>query len=66
MVIYTRDHPPPHVHVWREGHEAIITIDPEPRIRENNGLNRRELAIAVLIVEQNHVDLLRAWRRIHG
>lgn len=65
-MIYTRDHPPPHVHVRRQGIEAVIEINDEPDVRKNEGLNRRDLAIAIQLVEQNHEDLLLEWRRIHG
>ena len=37
VMIYTRDHEPPHVPVWHAGTELVINLDPL-EIRENNGM----------------------------
>ncbi len=35
--IYTREHPPAHVHVWHQGYEAIIEFRDEIVIRDVTG-----------------------------
>jgi hypothetical protein len=65
FMIYTDDHRPMHVHVWRQGREAVLEIENGVHIRENYGLNRREMRTAVQIAEENVQLLIDGWRRIH-
>lgn len=65
FMIYTEDHPPPHVHIWYQGNEAIIEIE-SSFARDKSGFNRRELARALTILEQYREVLLSEWRKIHG
>ena len=53
-MIYTRDHPPAHVHIRRQGKKAVIEFKGRVYIRDNFGFHRRELATAQVIVEENH------------
>ncbi|HEX8832361.1 MAG TPA: DUF4160 domain-containing protein [Longimicrobium sp.] len=67
--IYTRDHRPPHVHVFYRDGEAIIGIgesgqDPEVRSRYN--LRTWEVARALDIVRENQAAFREAWREYHG
>ncbi len=67
--IYTDDHPPPHVHVWRAGDELTPNLGDERNgvaIRARHNLNRADARRAVYIVEDNRGFLLQEWRRIHG
>lgn len=66
LMIYTRDDNPAHVHIWYQGKEAVIEIEENLVIRDNNGFNRRESAMAWLIVEYKREFLLAEWRKIHG
>lgn len=66
FVINTDDHTPAHVHVFGGGHEMVIEFEEDVRIRNNWGFNRREQAIAKLIVIDNQEYLMLEWRRIHG
>ena len=66
FVINTDDHPPAHVHVLHGRDEMVLEFETEIRIRDNWGFNRREQAIAKLIVIENVEELRLAWRRIHG
>jgi len=64
VMIYTRDHEPPHVHVWRVGTELVINLEPLD-LRENNGMLPNNARKAFDIVAYNQTDLLIAWRRLH-
>lgn len=66
IMIYIRDHAPAHVHVFSGGAEMVIEIETDLRIRDNWGFNRRDQAIAKLIVSHNVEFLRLEWRRIHG
>lgn len=65
-MIYTQDHPPAHVHVWRSGTSVIIEFDGPLTIRRNDGMRTRDIAIAKALVEDNLEHLRAEWRRIHG
>ncbi len=64
-MIYTDDHEPMHVHVWYQGNETVLQIETAIHIRENNGMNRRQLRTAVRIAEENQVLLQNEWARIY-
>lgn len=67
--IYTKDHPPPHVHVWRGGGVAKIQLDDgsgDLRVVGSRGLSDREAIRAVRIVHAHRERLLDEWRRVHG
>jgi len=69
VVIYTNDHPPPHVHVIGPGADARIALGGEgerPALITNEGLSRRELERALAEIGRNRVLLLQRWREIHG
>ena len=63
--IYTADHTPPHVHVFKGGGEVVVEIDPLS-VREAKGMSRREEAAATRLVEEHQDKLREAWRRFHG
>ena len=68
VIVYSRDHPPPHVHVVGPRGQAKILVDgPEghPRLEWNLGLSRRELARALAIVADHRELILTEWKRIH-
>ena len=64
-MVFTNDHQPPHVHVFKAGTEAIIELMPLA-IRENYRMSRNDLRVAVDLVAANHAALIDAWRQIHG
>jgi hypothetical protein len=68
-VIYTNDHPPPHVHVIGPGTAARIALGGEgerPTLITNEGLSRRELEKSLAEIDRNRAILLQRWREIHG
>ena len=69
IMIYVNDHPPPHVHVIKAGAQARIALGSDAgraSLIANDGLSRRELAVAIEAVDQNRPLLLQRWREIHG
>ena len=69
VMIYTDDHPPAHVHVFRAGEEVVINLGDEvtkPEIREDKGMSNRGMRHALRIVAENQLFLLGEWRRIHA
>ena len=69
VVIYSNDHPPPHVHVIGPDGEARIALGDEnqhPSLMANDGLSRRQLAASLSEIDENRVLLLQCWREIHG
>lgn len=68
-MIYTNDHFPPHVHVFKAEDEVVISLGnayTPPRIRENIGMSRRDERSALVLVGEHQDAFLAEWRRIHG
>ena len=66
--VYTRDHPPPHVHVRRGSGEAKVSIPPpgEPvSVLRVRSLSTHEAVRAVRMVEDHRDALRAAWSQIH-
>ncbi len=59
IVLYYRDHPPPHVHVRGAGIKAKVGI--EDRRLLGGTLTRTNLKIVTAWVEAHEVGLLAAW-----
>lgn len=69
IMIYTNDHPPMHVHVFKAEGETIINLGDEqtpPSLRETIGMSRKQERRALEIVGERQVYLLGEWRRLHG
>ncbi|MDQ3373500.1 MAG: DUF4160 domain-containing protein [Acidobacteriota bacterium] len=67
-MIYTRDHTPAHVHVFKQG-EVIINLgdaDTPVFVRENNGMSRKDERDALFLVAEYQEFLLEKWREIYG
>lgn len=65
VMIFTNDHRPAHVHVFKAGKEVVLTLAPVG-IRENYRMSKRNVRKAIELVEVNQELLLAAWREIHG
>lgn len=65
VIIFTNDHPPPHVHVRRAEGGAKVSFDPVV-IVEYHRLNQRQLSEIIELVEYNRDYLLEKWREIQG
>lgn len=69
FLIYTNDHLPGHVHIFKAGKETIIdlgTADKAPTIREIVGMNRKDVVKALQLVFEYQDYLLAKWKEIHG
>ena len=69
VVIFTNDHAPAHVHVYRGGGEAKINLlgpDGLPELIYVDGLKRSDVRRAMDMVEQNVVEFMERWLHIHG
>lgn len=67
--IRTRDHGPPHVHVWHSGKEVVILLGTErdvPTVRDKRGMSERNMRRALELVAQNQRMLLLEWAKIYG
>lgn len=67
--VFTEDHIPAHVHVFKAGKEVVINLGDEtakPWVRENKGMKRNDQDQAVLIAAEFQDYLLAEWRKIHG
>ncbi|WCT73526.1 DUF4160 domain-containing protein [Sphingomonas naphthae] len=54
---------PIHIHVERDGHEAKFWLGDTIELAYNHGLDRRSLAMALLIIRARKRELQDAW---HG
>ena len=69
FVLYTRDHPPPHLHVFDAEGECVIEIGDAsraPEIREVHNMRNRAVVRIVRSVEEHQEVWLQRWREIHG
>jgi hypothetical protein len=66
--IYAKDHPPPHVHVFRGGNEVVIKLlaDGEVGLRESGDAPAAVVRRALGIAQRNWWVLMEEWNRIHG
>lgn len=65
IVIFPRDHNPPHVHVIGPEREAKFSIT-EISLIENKGFSTRELKLITSYLTERHELLLEKWENIHG
>ena len=64
FLLYTNDHLPPHIHVRKSGHEAVVKLD-SADILVSHGYNERELKKICKIVRDNQIMMLTEWDKIH-
>lgn len=63
IMIYTHDHEPMHVHVFKGSGEIIIELS-DISIREAYAMSSRDMRKAQAIVAANQEFLIGAWHRI--
>lgn len=68
IVIYTDDHPPPHVHVFGNGETKIALFgqDSVADVVRIVAADQRESRRALQIVREKRDYLLERWKDIHG
>lgn len=67
--IYTNDHQPAHVHVFRGREEAKIAIGDDrvaPYVLDPGVMPGRDVRMAVHIVAEHQAVLLGVWRKLHA
>lgn len=67
--IWSNDHLPCHVHVFKDNGECVINLvgnNGLPELREFYDMKRSEVAKAIRIVADHQEKLIEAWNRIHG
>jgi Domain of unknown function (DUF4160) len=64
--IYTLDHPPPHVHVWKAGVVVKIDRTTHDAIEILGAISDSEVRRAERLVARHAARLKREWTRIHG
>ena len=68
IMIFTNDHEPPHVHVFKAECRAIVLLNcptGPPTLRESEGFNKRELNKIYRIVSSKIKLLCLKWEEIH-
>ena len=66
--VRTKDHPPPHVHVFHGGKEVVILLGDEinlPSIRDIRGMPVRQMRSALELVAANQDCLREEWRELY-
>ena len=64
--IYTLDHPPPHVPVWKAGAVVKIDLATHEAIEVVGEISDRDISRAERLVARNSARLRREWTRLHG
>ena len=65
VVIYFNDHPPPHVHAFKGGGEAKISLDPV-EVEQVWKMKKPMVRKAKSVVAENQLYLLEKWEEING
>jgi hypothetical protein len=69
IMIYTNDHSPAHVHVFKADGEVVILLGNRqipPQVRENIGMSRRDERAALMLVGEQQELFRLEWKKIHG
>jgi hypothetical protein len=69
VIIFPNDHPPPHVHVFRDGVVVIVTLgndETPPAVWKVRKMRPPDIVRALRIVGRNQAEFLNRWSEIHG
>ena len=67
--IWSNDHLPRHVHVFKNDGECVINLvgaGNNPELREFYGMKRKEVVKAIAIVCDHQEKLISEWNKIYG
>jgi len=64
--IFTFDHPPPHVHVWKAGAVVKVDLRTHQAIEIVGAISDSEVKRAERLVVKHAPWLWKEWARIHG
>jgi hypothetical protein len=67
FIIFTDDHPPPHVHVIGDGKAKIVLAgsDGKPELAYNDGLKAGDVRKDMRIVAEQQAIMLEQWNEYH-
>ena len=65
IVVYSKDHAPPHIHAIAPDAEAVFNLNDLTLIR-SNGFSGRAIEVIREFITLRQIDLLEAWNEIHG
>ena len=63
---FANEHLPIHVHLENADGLAKITLEPEIKLVENNGIKPKDIKRAMSIVEQYREEFIEKWIEFHG
>jgi len=69
VIIWTQDHLPIHVHIFKNDGELIVNLgnnEAEISVRGNYGMRNSDVRQALRLITPNHSFLLEKWREFHG
>ena len=64
--IYTRDHPPAHVHVAKAGANMKIDLATNQVVQIAGAISDRDVKRAEQLVAKHAQTLIEAWENLHG
>jgi pterin-4a-carbinolamine dehydratase len=64
--IYTLDHPPPQVYVWKAGAVVKIDLTTHEAVEIAGAISDRDVRRAERLVARNAARLEREWTKIHS
>lgn len=67
--VLTRDHDPPHLHVYTAEGTAKISLGSEicgPYLRANVGMRASDVRLALQVIEEQQAWFLELWRKYRG
>jgi hypothetical protein len=63
---FSREEPRIHIHVTHTDGEAKFWLEPIIALAINQGLNKKQLSEALLLITQHQEDILNAWHSHFG
>ena len=63
---FANEHLPIHVHLENADGLAKISLEPEIKLVENNGIKPKDIKRAMSIVEQYREEFIEKWIEFHG
>ena len=69
VIIWTHEHLPIHVHIFKGDGELIVNLgndEADISIRDDYDMRNSDLRQALRLITKNHNFLLEKWREIHG
>ena len=61
LFFFSREEPRIHIHVSHTDGEAKFWLEPQIELAMNQGLNKKQLGVALLLIEQHHEEIVYAW-----